>query len=164
MVHDLLIERGRPPLDGDVPLAPGEDDPIGRLQARRDRGLLLLRKLQVRREPRQGDLDTQPDVKQVMDGLHVMPGLVVASVHQRGMTAIDPDRLRVAGVDSGDIGIVTPYIRKTRGHARNVSAWMGAMQVPNRRREHHDIARATAIRQQHFPGGLFGIHDPHPLL
>lgn len=157
IVHHLLPAPTVPPFDGVVVFSSGGDDPVGRGFAKcflYDGGLrhFIVAQVDVAFEGSGPDAQAKLLVQILDEPVNEMIRRVVAAMNER---VVADHRLHVGIllVQGSDLRIVLPERRAGSAHVRQESTGVSPMQIPDRRREHHDVP----WRQVIFKHPLF--HD-----
>ena len=101
--------------------------------------------------------EIEPAAKKISEGEQIMARHLAAARYQQGVA---PERLygRIERVESREIRIVKPQLREPGADVGDEPARVSPVQVPDRRRQHHDVPESK-MRLQHELAGCCTAHD-----
>jgi hypothetical protein len=151
MIHHFLKTPVIPPLDREIPLSTRDNQPKGHERAGNFLDLgnpspFFPPEKNVSPEERRLNVQAERLAEAIRESVDEMKRPPIAVVDER-ISAIDQFDLRILFGKGRHSRIVFPE-RAARGpHVRQESAWISDVQIPDRRREHHDITGRLPVSQ-----------------
>jgi len=144
-VHHLLVAFVGPPLDRIVELAAGNEEPEGPRRSERaldplEPAFLLIRYPDVSLEGRRSNPEAQGFVQILDEAVEEVIGSLIAPIDER-IVALDDAHVRVVLAQGRDVRVVLPESGTGSSHVGEEFSRMARVQVPDRSREHDDVAR-----------------------
>src|SRR4051794_33186074 len=145
VIHHRLEPPGLPPLDRHVVLPARDDNPerdltFCHLVDLRVPRLLQLRNVNIAPELSRLNRQSKPAIQEFYVPVQAVVRRLIATVDQR-IAAFDRLSPFCFLLQPRDEWIVLPYFREERLHIRLELARVAPVQVPDRRRQHHDVSR-----------------------
>lgn len=149
VIDHFLITRRAPPLDRDVVLAPGHDNPERCVLSclfvyLRVPGLLKVREMDVAFEGRRLDLELKVSIQELDEAVQAMIGRLIGLVNQRIM-ALDYFNLAIVLVEWSQVRVVFPELRAGGADIRQETVRITFMEVAHGRRQHDNITRGKKM-------------------
>ena len=110
--------------------------------------------MNVSLERRRLDADAELLAQEPREGVDEMIRALVAVMNER-ILALDRFHVRRVLRERREMRIVLPQAGARRAHVREEALRTSRVQIPHRRREHHEVARGLGVAEDEFLHGAF---------